>query len=91
MAPPNFWSAPAASASKNWPERLDALAPGGRCGIMDGYLPNPGWRLRVFSLRYAADVTRPGFEPLQAVAADFKMEGFQTDSDAFYIASGTKR
>lgn len=69
----------------------DLLAPGGRCAVMDTYWPKPSWRLRVLSWRYAADPTRPGFEPLQQVASDFHMENFPPDTaEAFYIAAGTK-
>jgi ubiquinone/menaquinone biosynthesis C-methylase UbiE len=66
------------------------LAPGGRCIVMDTYWPRPTWSQRTISWKFAADPTRPGFEPLQQVAADFRMEDFPPDMDAFYIASGTK-
>jgi demethylmenaquinone methyltransferase/2-methoxy-6-polyprenyl-1,4-benzoquinol methylase len=70
---------------------FDRLAPGGRCAIMDTYWPKPSRRLLFLSWRYAADPTRPGFEPLQQASADFQMENFPPDnSEAFYIAVGTK-
>ncbi len=71
-------------------QAFDALRAGGRCAIMDTYWQRPSLRLWMMSLRYAADPTRRGFEPLEREAGDFRLEYFPPDSGAFFIASGTK-
>jgi ubiquinone/menaquinone biosynthesis C-methylase UbiE len=72
-------------------EAYDLLAPGGRCAMMDTYWPKPSMRQLFLSWRYAANPTRPGFEPLREAAADFRMENFPPEvSEAFYIATGSK-
>jgi ubiquinone/menaquinone biosynthesis C-methylase UbiE len=67
------------------------LGAGGRCVLMDTYWRPPlTWSQRVLCWRYGADATRPGFSGLQSAAADFQMQNFPPESDAFYIAWGSK-
>ena len=69
----------------------ELLGPGGRCAMMDTYWPKPTFQQLFMSWRYAADPTRPGFEPLQQTCADFHVENFPPGNlDAFYVATGTK-
>ena len=70
---------------------FNVLKPGGRYGIMDNYWPDPSLRLRLACVMYAADATRPGFDPLEQVAEDFTLEYHPPDAEIqFYIAHGTK-
>ena len=70
---------------------FERLRPGGRYTIMDNYWPNPSFRLWLASWSFAADATRPGFEPLQNAVEDFELEYHPPDAEIqFYVAHGTK-
>ncbi len=63
------------------------LAPGGSCVIMDTYWPNPNLFQRAMCLAYAADPTRPTFEPMQSFGAEFQIEFYPPDEKTFFLAS----
>ena len=70
---------------------VDGIPAFGRYGAMDNYWPNPPFKLWLMSWSFAADSKRPGFEPLQEVAADFQLEYHPPDEEIqFYIAYGSK-
>ena len=75
----------------------DVLAPGGRCALMDGYLPNPRGELRprlVNTLSRTltrADVTRRFWEPLRKRSQDYEERRYPYRlGTQLVIASGTK-
>ncbi len=75
----------------------NVLAPGGRCALMDGYLPNPRGELRprlVNTLSRTltrADVTRRFWEPLKEKCTGYEERSFRYRlGTQLVVASGTK-
>ncbi len=56
-------------------ERLwSLLRPGGRLVAVDVYAARPGFQGRMVNLTARADISRPFWEPFEALASDFSME-----------------
>ena len=82
------------SVIPQWERAFEAmwnvLVPGGRCALMDGYVPEPGFRRWFVNTVAAADVSRRFWEPLQERCADYEERVFSVWWGRIVVASGTK-
>lgn len=69
------------------------LDPGGRCVVVDVHAANPGLQGKLVNLTARADITRPFWEPLEAVATSYsrtELPSKPVHGGQLYLATGIK-